>query len=61
MKRFLKYLRALRLYFVMRQTKYWYRDSTKEWVRMYCNGYNSQGERIYLAGWTEVEPVYEVL
>jgi len=32
MKKFLKYLRALRLYFVMRETKYWYRSSTKEWV-----------------------------
>jgi hypothetical protein len=24
---------------------------------MYCNGVNKDGERIYLAAWTEVEPV----
>ena len=24
---------------------------------MYCNGKNSDGERIYIAAWTEVEPV----
>jgi len=23
---------------------------------MYCNGKNSDGERIYIAAWTEVEP-----
>jgi hypothetical protein len=32
MKRFVKYLKALRLYFVMRETKYWHRNSTNEWV-----------------------------
>ena len=23
---------------------------------MYCNGVNKEGSRIYIAGWTEVEP-----
>ena len=32
MKNLIKWMKALRLYFVMRSCSYWYRESTNEWV-----------------------------
>ncbi len=32
MKNLIKWMKALRLYFVIRSCRYWFRESTKEWV-----------------------------
>jgi hypothetical protein len=32
MANFISWLKALRLYFASRKTRYWYRESTNEWV-----------------------------